>query len=80
MQKFTYPIVFIFNEDTEGYCGFIPDLCLYSEGDTLEEVYQDAEIKLHDFFVLSRIHAIDYNEPTPLEQITKQWPGYKISL
>ena len=36
-------MVFIFNEEENIYNGYIPDLTLYCEGETLEAVYACAE-------------------------------------
>ena len=80
MPKFTYPIVFIFNEEAGVYNGFIPDLCLYVDGKTLEEVYAEAEGTMHDYFKLCTMYSFDYHPPSGLEEVSKKWKGFKVSL
>jgi len=72
--------VFIFNEEAGVYNGYIPDLCIYAAGNTLEEVYADAEDLMGQFFTLCLAHEIDFNTPSTLEEVTDKWVGYKVSL
>ncbi|MCL2755496.1 MAG: type II toxin-antitoxin system HicB family antitoxin [Firmicutes bacterium] len=80
MPKFTYPIVFILNEETGAYNGFMPDLLIYAIGETLEDVYAEAEYKMHVYFKIALREEIDFPEPTSLEDVSAKWKGYKVSL
>ena len=80
MPKFTYPIVFIFNEEAGVYNGYIPDLCIFSIGNTLEEVYAEAEEKMQEYFKLCTLHDFEFNPPSTLDEVSKKWKGYKVSL
>jgi predicted RNase H-like HicB family nuclease len=80
MPKFTYPMIFILNEDTGLYNGYIPDLTLYCEGDTLESVYDAARELMQYYFKLAVKHDTEVPSPSALETISDKWTGYKVSL
>jgi len=81
MPKFTYPIVFILNEETGAYNGFLPDLMVHAIGETLEDVYAEAEYKMYAYFkIVLREEDIEVSPPSSLEEITEKWKGYKVSL
>ncbi|MDR0975805.1 MAG: type II toxin-antitoxin system HicB family antitoxin [Christensenellaceae bacterium] len=80
MVKFTYPIVFIFNEETGQYNGYIPDLALYCDGETLEKTYANAEELLEYYLLLAYKHDTEIPLPSTLDDIIKKWVGYKASL
>lgn len=79
-MKFTYPMVFIHNDETNLYNGYIPDLTLYCEGETLENVYAAAEELIQYYFELATKYDTEIPSPSALEQITEKWTGYKTSL
>ena len=80
MPKFTYPIVFIFNEIDGRYNGFVPDLSIFSEGEKVEDVYSFAEELVEKYFELALEHDIDFPEPSSLEDVANKWQGFKVSL
>ena len=79
-MKFTYPMVFIFNEDENIYNGYIPDLTLYCEGETLEAVYSCAEELIKYYFELATKYDTEVPTPSTLDAISQKWTGYKVSL
>ena len=80
MPKFTYPIIFILNPDTNHYNGYIPDLALFCEGEKLEEVYSEAEYLIHKYFTLALKYNVETPGPSTLEEVSNKWKGYKVSL
>lgn len=79
-MKYTYPMVFIFNEDAGLYNGYIPDLTLYCEGETLENVYACAEELIQYYFELATKYETEIPTPSTMETIADKWTGYKVSL
>ena len=79
-MKFTYPMVFIFNEDENIYNGYIPDLTLYCEGETLESVYSCAEELIKYYFELAVKYDTEVPSPTTMDAVSGKWSGYKVSL
>ena len=73
-------MVFIKNEDTGLYNGFIPDLLVYCEGDSIESVYDGAQELIKYYFQLATKHDTEIPTPSSLEETTEKWPGYKVSL
>ena len=80
MPKHTYPIIFIKNEETGYHNGYIPDLAVFAEGRTPEDVYADLEEILHNYMFLAHKYSAEIPEPSTLDDIAKKWPGYKVSL
>lgn len=80
MPKFTYPIVFIFNEEVGMYNGYIPDLGISALGDKLEDAYEDAEVALTRYFQITLEDDLDVPLPSTLEQVAGKWVGFKTSL
>lgn len=73
-------MVFIFNEEDGIYNGYIPDLTLYCEGETLEAVYSCAEELIKYYFELATKYDTEVPTPTSMEKIAEKWTGYKVSL
>lgn len=80
MPKFTYPMVFVMNEESGLYNGYIPDLTLYCEGETVESVYAVAEELIEYYFQLAEKHDTEVPTPSSLDIISDKWKGYKVSL
>ena len=78
MKSYTYPIVFIRNEETKRYNGFIPDLVVFAEGETLEDVIAEAQTIMAKYFELALKHDTEIPEPTSLEKTYEKWKGYKV--
>jgi len=80
MPKFTYPILFILNEETGQHNGYIPDLALFAEGENPEDVYAEMESILKNFMQISVKYNIEIPEPSKFDDIVNKWPGHKVSL
>ena len=77
-MKYTYPIVFILNRETNAFNGFIPDLAIACEGATMEDVIHHAQEFIAKFFELSIKYKTDVPEPSTLEDTLGKWKGYKV--
>lgn len=73
-------MVFIFNEDENIYNGYIPDLTLYCEGETLESVYSCAEELIKYYFELAVKYDTEVPSPSTMDAVSGKWSGYKVSL
>lgn len=73
-------MVFIFNEDENIYNGYIPDLTLYCEGETLESVYSCAEELIKYYFELAVKYDTEVPTPSTMDAVSGKWSGYKVSL
>jgi len=80
MPKYTYPIIFILNEETKRHNGYIPDLAIFAEGDSPEEVYAEMEDILKNFMYLSNKYNTEIPNPSTFDEVVNKWPGYKVSL
>jgi predicted RNase H-like HicB family nuclease len=73
-------MIFILNEETGFYNGYIPDLTIFCEGETLESVYVAAEELMSYYFNLAVKHQTDVPPPSTMEAVSQKWTGYKVSL
>ena len=73
-------MVFIFNEDENISNGYIPDLTLYCEGETLESVYSCAEELIKYYFELAVKYDTEVPSPSTMDAVSGKWSGYKVSL
>ena len=78
VKSYTYPIVFIRNEETKRYNGFIPDLVVFAEGETLEDVISEAQAVMTKYFELALKYQTEIPQPTSLETTYNKWKGYKV--
>lgn len=49
MEQFVYPAVFYFNEEYNVYAVAFPDVNIYTEGETMEIAYQNAQKYLYNY-------------------------------
>jgi predicted RNase H-like HicB family nuclease len=80
MIKLTYPIIFIENPETGEHNGYIPDLAIFADGYTAEEVYAEMEEILYNYMVISIRYEAEVPGASSLDEIVRKWPGYKVSL
>jgi len=80
MPKFTYPVVFVRNEQIDGYNAYIPDLGITSVGETMEDAYESAERMQKHYFEILLAEDFDIPIPTSLEDVSAKWKDYKVSL
>ena len=78
VKTYTYPIVFILNDETRMYNGYIPDLAICAEGKTLEDAIQEAQALMKKFFELVIKYGTDIPSATSLEETYNKWKGYKV--
>ena len=43
MAKFVYPAIFYYDNDYNNYAVALPDVNIYTEGDTIEDAYKNAQ-------------------------------------
>ena len=72
--------MFILNQETNFHNGYIPDLALFSEGQNIEDVYEEMTDILRNYISLAIKYEADVPLPSTLNDITGKWPGYKVSL
>ena len=60
------------------YNGYVPDLAIFAEGATLEEVISEAQKIMTKFFELVMKYETEVPEPSSLETTYNKWKGYKV--
>ena len=77
MQKYTYPVVVIWNPEANMYNIYVPDAGIFSEGDTVNA----ALTQLKDLMVRFIEHANATRavpQATPTRIIAEKWAGYEV--
>ena len=60
MTQFVYPAIFYYDEDYNNYAVAMPDVNIYTEGDSMEEAYKNAQD-----FLLSYLDCCQKLNQTP---------------
>ena len=79
-MQFTYPAVFYYDEEYEDYAVEFSDICIYAEGDTMEEAYQNAQNFLLAYLETCEDLKIAPNAPNSYESTIKDHPNGKVML
>ena len=79
-MQFTYPAVFYYDEEFDDYAVEFSDICIYAEGDTMEEAYQNAQNYLLAYLETCEELKTAPNPPNTYESTLKDHPNGKIML
>ena len=79
MKEYTYPIIFIFNKETNMYNGYIHDLSIFAEGKTVEYALAEAGELFSKYIELCVKYNVDMPKPSTFEATSEKWKGYEIS-
>ena len=79
-MQFTYPAVFYYDEEYEDYAVEFSDICIYAEGDTMEEAYKNAQDFLIAYLETCEELKTAPNPPNTYESTLKDHPNGKIML
>ncbi len=79
-MQFTYPAVFYYDEEYEDYAVEFSDICIYAEGDTMEEAYQNAQNFLLAYLETCEDLKIAPNAPNSYDSTIKDHPNGKVML
>ena len=79
-MQFTYPAVFYYDEEFDDYAVEFSDICIYAEGDTMEEAYQNAQEYLLAYLETCEELKTAPNPPNTYESTLKNHPNGKIML
>ncbi len=80
MKSFVYPAVLFEDKDTNSFSIAIYDLGLFCEGATVEEAHNNMTTALTEYFKLVVAYGLDYNPPTPYEQVIKDFKKQLVIL
>ena len=79
-MQFTYPAVFYYDEEFDDYAVEFSDICIYAEGDTMEEAHQNAQEYLLAYLETCEELKIAPNPPNTYESTLKNHPNGEIML
>ncbi len=79
-MQYTYPAVFYYDEEYSDYAVEFSDICIYAEGDTMEDAYKNAQGYLIAYLETCEKLNIAPNKPNTYEDCLKDHPNGKIML
>ena len=80
MKRYTYPAVFYYDKEYNDYAVEFSDICIYAEGDTIEEAYKNAQDYLVAYLDCCTELEVAPNLPNTYESTLKDHPNGKILL
>ena len=80
MKQYTYPAVFYYDEEYKDYAVEFSDICIYAEGDTMEEAYENAQDYLIAYLDCCEELGVSPNPPNTYDDVLKDHPNGKVML
>ena len=80
MKRYTYPAVFYYDEEYNDYAVEFSDICIYAEGNTMEEAYKNAQDYLVAYLDCCAELEVAPNKPNTYESTLKDHPNGRIML
>lgn len=80
MKQYTYPAVFYFDEEYSQYAVEFSDICIYAEGETIEEAYKNAQNYLIKYLECCDELGVEPNEPNTYNFVEESHPNGKTML
>ena len=80
MKRYTYPAVFYYDDEYNDYAVEFSDICIYAEGNTMEEAYKNAQDYLVAYLDCCAELEVAPNKPNTYESTLKDHPNGKIML
>jgi hypothetical protein len=75
----SYSFVLIFNNETNLYNLYYPDLTLYAEGDTIKNVIGVSLELIKYYFDLATKYETEVPRPSSAKALKEKWTGYEIN-
>ena len=80
MKQYTYPAVFYYDEECNDFAVEFSDICIYAEGDTMEEAYKNAQQYLIYYLDCCAELGVAPNTPNTYEDMLKYHPNGRVLL
>lgn len=77
-RHLTYNTLLILNEETNYFNVYIPDLAVFAEGKTKEEVISDLLEIMENYTALAIKYEAHLPKPSPIDDIKNEWTGYDV--
>lgn len=71
MKRYTYPAIFVKDEEKNEFNVLFPDLDIVTDGRFVEEAYLYAKASLKEYFKYAEKFDIDYNFPSSFENVRR---------
>lgn len=80
MRQYTYPAVFYYDDEYNQYAVEFSDICIYAEGDTIEDAYKNAQGYLVKYLECCDEFGEEPNTPNTYHFVEESHPDGKVML
>ena len=80
MEEIVYPAIFYYDKEFDDYAVEFCDICIYTEGDTMQEAYANAQKFLKAYIKCCKEMGLKPNNPSNYENVENNHPNGKVML
>ena len=80
MKQYTYPAVFYYDEEYDDFAVEFSDICIYAEGETMEDAYINAQQYLTYYLDCCAELGVAPNKPNTYKDMLKGHPNGRVML
>ena len=80
MEEIVYPAVFYYDKEYDDYAVEFCDICIYTEGDTMQEAYASAQKFLKVYIKCCKEMNLKPNPPSDYDKVENTHPNGKVML
>ena len=80
MEEIVYPAIFYYDKEYDDYAVEFCDICIYTEGDTMQEAYANAQKFLKAYMKCCKEMGLKPNKPSDYATVEVTQPNGKVML
>ena len=80
MEEIVYPAIFYYDKEYDDYAVEFCDICIYTEGDTMQEAYANAQKFLKAYMKCCKDMNLKPNPPSDYQTVENTHPNGKVML
>jgi|GEM_PF-3226470 len=80
MEEIVYPAIFYYDKEYDDYAVEFCDICIYTEGDTMQEAYANAQKFLKAYIKCCKEMGLKPNAPSDYQTVEVNHPNGKVML
>ena len=80
MEEIVYPAIFYYDSEFEDYAVEFCDVCIYTEGDSMQEAYANAQKFLKAYIKFCKEMGLKPNKPTDYQNVELTHSNGKVML
>lgn len=80
MEEIVYPAIFYYDKEYDDYAVEFCDVCIYTEGDTMQDAYANAQKFLKAYIKCCKEMGLKPNPPSDYQVVENTHPNGKVML